>query len=38
VDDIQRLMVADLIDVPVEVLVLRGGEPTRLSLVPRELG
>ena len=38
VDDIQRLMVADLIDVPVEVLVLRGGEPVTLRLVPRELG
>jgi serine protease Do len=38
VDDIQRLMVADLIDVPVEVDVLRGGEPLRLRLVPRELG
>jgi S1-C subfamily serine protease len=37
VDDIQRLMVADLIDVPVEVVVLRGGEPLRLRLVPREL-
>ena len=37
VDDIQRLMVADLIDVPVEVLVLRSGEPVRLRLVPREL-
>jgi S1-C subfamily serine protease len=37
VDDIQRLMVADLIDLPVEVLVLRGGEPQRLRLVPREL-
>ncbi len=38
VDDIQRLMVADLIDAPVEVLVLRGGEPLTLRLVPRELG
>jgi len=37
VDDIQRLMVADLIDVTVEVLVLRGGEPRRLRLIPREL-
>ena len=37
VDDIQRLMVADLIDVPVEVLVLRGGEPLQLQLIPREL-
>jgi S1-C subfamily serine protease len=37
VDDIQRLMVADLIDVAVDVVVLRGGEPLRLRLVPREL-
>src|SRR5947209_5163139 len=37
VDDIQRLMVADLIDVPVEVIVLRGGQERRLRLVPREL-
>ena len=37
VDDIQRLMVADLIDVPVEVLVLRSGEPLQLQLIPREL-
>ena len=37
VDDIQGLMVADLIDVPVEVIVLRGGEPLQLRLVPREL-
>ena len=37
VDDIQRLMVADLIDVPVEVVVLRGGQERRLRLVPREL-
>jgi serine protease Do len=37
VDDIQRLMVADLIDAHVEVLVLRGGEPLRLHLVAREL-
>ena len=37
VDDIQRLMVADLIDVPVEVLVLRSGEPLHLQLIPREL-
>jgi S1-C subfamily serine protease len=38
VEDIQRLMVADLIDVPVEVVVLRSGELLRLKLVPRELG
>ncbi|HWX95976.1 MAG TPA: trypsin-like peptidase domain-containing protein [Solirubrobacteraceae bacterium] len=37
VDDIQRLMVADLIGSPVDVEVLRGGEPLRLRLVPREL-
>lgn len=37
VDDIQRLMVGDLIGTSVEVLVLRGGEPLRLRLVPREL-
>ena len=37
VDDIQRLMVGDLIGATVEVLVLRGGEPLRLELVPREL-
>ena len=37
VDDIQRLMVADLIDVPVDVVVLRNGEELRLRLVPREL-
>jgi len=37
VDDIQRLMVADLIDVPVDVIVLRNGEELRLRLVPREL-
>jgi serine protease Do len=37
VDDLQRLMVADLIDASVEVVVLRGGEPLRLGLVPREL-
>jgi S1-C subfamily serine protease len=38
VDDIQRLMVADLIDTPVEVGVLRNGAPLTLRLVPRELG
>jgi S1-C subfamily serine protease len=37
VDDLQRLMVADLIGAPVDVDVLRGGEPVRLQLVPREL-
>jgi serine protease Do len=38
VDDIQRLMVADLIGAAVDVEVLRGGEPVRMRLVPRELG
>jgi S1-C subfamily serine protease len=38
VEDIQRVMVADLIDVSVEVVVLRSGELRRLKLVPRELG
>jgi len=38
VDDIQRLMVADLIGAEVDVEVLRGGEPLRLRLIPRELG
>jgi S1-C subfamily serine protease len=37
VDDLQRLMVADLIDSAVDVDVLRGGEHLRLRLVPREL-
>src|SRR3984957_8609529 len=37
VDDIQRLMVADLIGASVEVVVLRGGEPLHLGLVAREL-
>ncbi len=37
VDDIQRLMVADLIGAQVDVLVLRRGEPLRLPLVAREL-
>jgi len=37
VEDIQRLMVADLIGSDVEVLVLRGGEPRRLRLTVREL-
>jgi serine protease Do len=37
VDDIQRLMVADLIDVHVDVLVLRGGGTLCLPLVAREL-
>ncbi len=37
VDDIQRLMVADLIGTEVDALVLRGGEPKRLRLTIREL-
>jgi S1-C subfamily serine protease len=37
VEDIQRLMVADLIDKPIEAVVLRGGRLLRLSLTPREL-
>ena len=37
VDDIQRLMVADLIGAEIEVVVLRRGEPLRLSLIAREL-
>jgi S1-C subfamily serine protease len=38
VDDLQRLMVADLIGSAVDVEVIRGGEQLRLPLVPRELG
>jgi S1-C subfamily serine protease len=37
VDDIQRLMVADLIDASVDIVVLRYGEPLHLGLVAREL-
>ena len=37
VDDIQRRMVADVIDTTVDVVVLRGGRSLRLPLVPREL-
>jgi S1-C subfamily serine protease len=37
VEDIQRLMVADLIDSEVEVVVLRAGATQRLTLVVREL-
>jgi S1-C subfamily serine protease len=37
VEDIQRLMVADLIGASVEVVVLRNGQELRLRLVPREL-
>ena len=38
VSELQRLMVADLIGVPVAVTVLRGGEPVELELLPVELG
>ena len=37
VEDIQRLMVADLIGAEVDVVVLRAGTPRRLRLVVREL-
>jgi serine protease Do len=37
VDDLQRLMVGDLIGVPVAVRLLRGGDLRELSLVPDEL-
>jgi S1-C subfamily serine protease len=37
VEDIQRLMVADLIDVSVEAVVLRGAAELSVQLVPREL-
>jgi len=37
VDDIQRLMVADLIGASVAIVVLRNGEQLSLGLVPREL-
>ena len=37
VEDIQRLMVADLIGTEVEVVVLRAGAPRRLRLVVHEL-
>jgi S1-C subfamily serine protease len=37
VEDIQRLMVADLIDLSVEAVVLRGAAELRVQLVPREL-
>jgi len=38
VSDLQRLMVADLIDVSVAVSVVRGGSVLELELVPVELG
>jgi serine protease Do len=37
VSELQRLMVAELIDVPVRVSVIRGGEPVDVDLVPGEL-
>jgi serine protease Do len=37
VEDIQRLMVADLIGSDVDILVLRAGSPRRLALTAREL-
>jgi S1-C subfamily serine protease len=37
VDDIQRLMVADLIGTEVDVVVLRAGRALSLRLIPREL-
>jgi S1-C subfamily serine protease len=37
VDDIQRLMVADLIGTQVDIVVLRGGTQLQLPLVAREL-
>jgi serine protease Do len=38
VEDLQRLMVADLIGVPVTVRLLRAGRPLEVELVPAELG
>jgi S1-C subfamily serine protease len=37
VEDLQRLMVADLIGVPVKMLVLRAGRTQELELIPEEL-
>jgi S1-C subfamily serine protease len=37
VDDLQRLMVAELIGVPVTARIVRGGELRDLELVPTEL-
>jgi S1-C subfamily serine protease len=37
VEDLQRLMVADLIGVPVTVRLLRAGHPVELELIPAEL-
>jgi S1-C subfamily serine protease len=38
VEDIQRLMAAELIGASVDAVVLRGGVQLRLAVVPRELG
>jgi S1-C subfamily serine protease len=38
VEDLQRLMVAELIGVPVTVRLLRAGRPLEVELVPAELG
>jgi S1-C subfamily serine protease len=38
VEDLQQLMVADLIGVPVTVRLLRAGRPLDVELVPAELG
>jgi serine protease Do len=38
VEDLQRLMVADLIGVPVTVRLLRAGRPHDVELIPAELG
>jgi S1-C subfamily serine protease len=37
VDDVQRLMVADLIGAPTEVTIVRDGEVRQLELVPEEM-
>jgi S1-C subfamily serine protease len=37
VEDLQRMMVAEMIGVPVEVRLLRAGRPLQLELVPAEL-
>jgi S1-C subfamily serine protease len=38
VEDLQRLMVAELIDAPQRVRILRAGRPLELEIVPAELG
>ena len=37
VEDLQRLMAADLIGVPARIRLLRAGRPMELELVPAEL-